>query len=62
LKRQLEINALTHSKNIRFIAADVRGLFASVFCDFGEEFMVNDTTGEQALSGMVASVTKVELT
>lgn len=29
-----------------------------IFCDFGNDFTVYDTTGEQPLSNMIASVTK----
>ena len=30
-----------------------------LFCDFGESFVVNDTNGEQPMSYMIASVTRV---
>ncbi|PWN30586.1 ubiquitin-activating enzyme E1 [Jaminaea rosea] len=57
LKQQLEINSLTRaSGSTHFIAADVRGLFGSVFNDFGEKFVCTDPTGEQPLSGMIVSV------
>lgn len=29
-----------------------------IFCDFGEEFTVYDTTGENPLSNMIASISK----
>ncbi|KAK9765192.1 E1 ubiquitin-activating protein [Basidiobolus ranarum] len=58
LERQLEINDYTHGHDIHFISADVRGLFGTVFCDFGKNFIVNDTTGENPLSGMIAMVSK----
>lgn len=58
LSKQLEINDFTHKNGIKFIAAELRGLFASVFCDFGPEFIVNDTSGEQPLNGMIASITQ----
>ena len=45
------------SNNIAFIAADVRGVFASIFCDFGPEFTVYDPTGENPKSCMVSSIT-----
>lgn len=32
--------------------------YSQLFCDFGDDFVVTDTTGEQSLSNMVASVTK----
>lgn len=57
LKRQLEMNEFTHANDIKFIAADTRGLFASVFCDFGTGFVVSDTSGEQSLTGLIASIT-----
>lgn len=30
----------------------------NIFCDFGEDFKVTDTNGEQVLSVMVSAVTK----
>ena len=60
LSRQLAINDFTHANGVKFIAADTRGLFASVFCDLGNEFAVNDVTGENPLTGMIASVTRDE--
>lgn len=30
-----------------------------LFCDFGEEMTVYDTTGEQPLSAMISMITKV---
>ena len=56
LTQQLEINDYTHSSGVHFIAADVRGLFSSVFCDFGKQFPCLDTTGEQPLQGMVVGI------
>ncbi|CEH13667.1 ubiquitin activating enzyme [Ceraceosorus bombacis] len=56
LDKQLEINDWTHGTSTHFIAADVRGLFGSVFNDFGHKFLVNDPTGEQPLNGMIVSI------
>ncbi|KZT41096.1 ubiquitin activating enzyme [Sistotremastrum suecicum HHB10207 ss-3] len=53
---QVEINDWTHKNGVYFIAAETRGLFGSVFNDFGPEFTCVDPTGEQALSGMIVSV------
>ncbi|KAI0240926.1 E1 ubiquitin-activating protein [Massospora cicadina] len=58
LSVQLEINNFTHANGIKFIAADVRGLFGSAFCDFGSEFVVNDVNGEAPQTGMLAAVSK----
>ncbi|KAF7331853.1 Ubiquitin activating enzyme [Mycena kentingensis (nom. inval.)] len=54
--KQVEINAWTHANDVFFIAAETRGLFGSVFNDFGPKFLCVDPTGEQPLSGMIVSV------
>lgn len=33
--------------------------FSQIFCDFGESFTVVDTNGEQPVSNMISSVSKV---
>lgn len=53
---QLRISEITHASNIALIIADTRGLFAQVFCDFGDEFTVVDTNGEPSVSAMIADV------
>ncbi|KAJ7638566.1 hypothetical protein FB45DRAFT_988580 [Roridomyces roridus] len=54
--KQLEINNWTHENGVSFIAAETRGLFGSVFNDFGPKFTCVDPTGEQPLTGMIVSV------
>ena len=39
------VDRICHSKGIAVVRADIRGVFASVFCDFGKEFLVNDVDG-----------------
>ncbi|KAI9193586.1 uncharacterized protein BJ171DRAFT_251536 [Polychytrium aggregatum] len=56
LNKQLEINDFTHSRNIRFISADTRGLFGYTFNDFGTNFNVVDQTGEEPITGMIAGI------
>ena len=56
LEDQLAIGEYCHKKNIYFIATETYGLFASIFCDFGEKFTVTDATGESALQGIVVDV------
>lgn len=58
LAGQLHLNEYSHAKGKAFIMADTVGLFASVFCDFGEEFVTMDATGEQAVSGMISAITQ----
>ncbi|TFK43234.1 ubiquitin activating enzyme [Crucibulum laeve] len=57
-EKQLEINDWTHQNGVHFIAAETRGLFGSVFNDFGAKFACVDPTGEQPLTGMIVSVEK----
>lgn len=45
-----------HQPAISFIKAEVRGLFGSVFCDFGPEFTVVDVDGEDPHTGIIASI------
>ncbi|MCD9645786.1 E1 ubiquitin-activating protein [Datura stramonium] len=45
-----------HQPPIAFIKAEVRGLFGSVFCDFGPEFAVADVDGEDPHTGIIASI------
>lgn len=58
LDEQKRISAFTHENNIALIVASTKGLFAQVFCDFGEGFKVVDATGENPVSAMVASISK----
>jgi ubiquitin-activating enzyme E1 len=58
LALQLKINDFTHANGINFIATESRGVFGSIFTDFGEEFIVLDTTGEPPASNMIASITQ----
>ncbi|KAF8528831.1 ubiquitin activating enzyme [Hysterangium stoloniferum] len=61
LAKQMEINDWTHEHDIPFIAADTRGLFGTVFNDFGAKFTCVDPTGEQPLTGMIVSVSQDEI-
>ncbi|XP_057862947.2 ubiquitin-activating enzyme E1 2 isoform X1 [Cryptomeria japonica] len=58
-ERAIEFSDYCHSHNpsIPFIKAEIRGLFGSVFCDFGPEFTVFDEKGEEPHTGIVASIT-----
>ncbi|XP_063100531.1 ubiquitin-like modifier-activating enzyme 1 isoform X1 [Cavia porcellus] len=58
LQCQLQVAEVCHSRGIKLVVADTRGLFGQLFCDFGEEMLLRDSTGEQPLSAMVSMVTK----
>ncbi|CAN6842464.1 unnamed protein product [Brassica oleracea] len=58
LEKAIEFDDYCHSHQppIAFVKADVRGLFGSVFCDFGPEFAVLDVDGEEPHTGIIASI------
>ncbi|XP_038718475.1 ubiquitin-activating enzyme E1 1-like isoform X2 [Tripterygium wilfordii] len=58
LEKAVEFNDYCHNHlpPISFIKADVRGLFGSVFCDFGPDFTVLDVDGEEPHTGIIASI------
>uniref|UniRef100_A0A6Q2WVN0 E1 ubiquitin-activating enzyme n=1 Tax=Esox lucius TaxID=8010 RepID=A0A6Q2WVN0_ESOLU len=62
LEEQQRVGELCHSKGIKLVVADTRGLFGQLFCDFGEDMVVFDTNGEQPLTAMISMITKVCLT
>ena len=55
---QDRIAKITHENNIALIIGNSRGLFAQIFCDFGENFTIYDDNGAQPVSNMVASITR----
>ncbi|PON59883.1 Ubiquitin-activating enzyme E [Parasponia andersonii] len=58
LEIAIEFNDYCHNHQppIAFIKSEVRGLFGSVFCDFGPEFTVFDVDGEEPHTGIIASI------
>ncbi|XP_075966586.1 ubiquitin-like modifier-activating enzyme 1 isoform X2 [Anarhichas minor] len=58
LDDQKRFDDFCHSREIRFIVADTKGLCGQLFCDFGEEYEVLDDNGEEPASAMIQSVSK----
>uniref|UniRef100_A0A0E0RCN2 Ubiquitin-activating enzyme E1 C-terminal domain-containing protein n=1 Tax=Oryza rufipogon TaxID=4529 RepID=A0A0E0RCN2_ORYRU len=58
LEKAVEFDSYCHNHQppIAFIKSEIRGLFGSVFCDFGPEFTVLDVDGEEPHTGIVASI------
>ncbi|CCE63841.1 hypothetical protein TPHA_0F03610 [Tetrapisispora phaffii CBS 4417] len=56
LEDKIKINEFCHKKGIKFISTETRGLFGNIFVDFGEEFSVIDSTGEEPKSGIVSDI------
>lgn len=44
---------------LQFISADVYGMCSRLFCDFGDEFEVLDTTGEEPKEIFISNITQV---
>lgn len=55
---QIRVNEYCHKNGIGFVSTSSFGVFANIFCDFGENFVVNDANGEQPQSVMIASVSQ----
>jgi ubiquitin-activating enzyme E1 len=60
LELQIQYSSFCHDNGICFVAADSFGVFGNVFCDFGHQFVVNDTTGEPAETSIIASITLLD--
>ena len=56
------LNGLARRLNAKFVAAQAPGLFGSIFCDFGDEFTVNDTDGREAKTGLLKGFEALPLT
>ena len=59
LEESKRINEVCHAHQppIPFIRVESRGVFASVFCDFGPSFTVYDVDGEQLACCSLRGVT-----
>lgn len=55
---QRAVDAICHKQGIKFLSTSSRGVFGSIFCDFGPKFTVSDVTGEQPRSVMISAITK----
>eukprot|EP01053_Blabericola_migrator_P001951 Blabericola_migrator_1__1950@NODE_152_length_12797_cov_95_608720_g133_i0_p2_GENE_NODE_152_length_12797_cov_95_608720_g133_i0NODE_152_length_12797_cov_95_608720_g133_i0_p2_ORF_typecomplete_len1045_score273_34ThiF/PF00899_21/3e34ThiF/PF00899_21/4_9e65UBA_e1_thiolCys/PF10585_9/7_5e62UBA_e1_thiolCys/PF10585_9/5_3e03E1_4HB/PF16191_5/6_3e17E1_4HB/PF16191_5/8_1e03E1_UFD/PF09358_10/1_4e14E1_FCCH/PF16190_5/2_2e14Shikimate_DH/PF01488_20/4_2Shikimate_DH/PF01488_20/3_8Pyr_redox_2/PF07992_14/0_073Pyr_redox_2 len=55
-RKLVEVDAMCRSKGIGFIAIGVYGLCCSVFVDFGDEFQVKDTDGEEPKQAIIESI------
>lgn len=61
LNKAVDIDDFCHRNAIGFIKADTYGVFAQVFCDFGDDFIVHDVNGEPAARRAWAQPCKVLL-
>ncbi|VDN99537.1 unnamed protein product [Rodentolepis nana] len=52
------LSRICHELKIKIVCTRTCGLFGQVFCDFGKDFIVTDTTGEQPVSVFIQSIEK----
>lgn len=50
------IDTICHANSIAFIATEARGVFGSIFCDFGVDFVVSDRDGVEPVSCLISSI------
>lgn len=52
----IELNEACRANNCCFIYTAVMSVFAKIFCDFGDEFIISDKDGEAAATSQIESV------
>lgn len=57
LKDAVQLDALCRNQGIAYVRGEIRGVFGSVFCDFGKDFTVLDPDGEEPVTGILAGIT-----
>ncbi|CAF1348799.1 unnamed protein product [Rotaria sp. Silwood1] len=50
IDNQVKIGDYCHEHGIKFVNVNTKGLFGQIFCDFGQNFKVLDTNGEDAIT------------
>ncbi|XP_077714978.1 ubiquitin-like modifier-activating enzyme 7 isoform X2 [Canis aureus] len=58
LEEQLKVGTLCHELGICFLVADTRGLVGQLFCDFGEDFTVQDPTEAEPLTAAIQHISQ----
>ena len=53
---QTDLNNMCREHGVKYLHAETRGVFGKIFCDFGKDFVVNDTNGELAVNIAVESI------
>lgn len=56
LDDQITISQYCHENGIFLVVSDVFGLFGTIFTDFGKDFVIADSTGENIVNGIVAGI------
>lgn len=60
-EQEAALNDLARRLEAKFVAAQAPGVFGSVFCDFGDEFTVNDADGREPKTGVIKAIEHTEV-
>ncbi|XP_039403624.1 ubiquitin-like modifier-activating enzyme 7 isoform X5 [Mauremys reevesii] len=58
LEEQLRISDICHARSIRFVLADTKGLAGQLFCDFGENFVVDEPSEADPVCAYVQHISQ----
>ncbi|XP_028908082.1 ubiquitin-like modifier-activating enzyme 7 isoform X1 [Ornithorhynchus anatinus] len=58
LEEQLWVGSFCHKHGVRFLVADARGLVGQLFCDFGEDFTIQDPTEAEPVSAPIQHISQ----
>ncbi|XP_073208755.1 ubiquitin-like modifier-activating enzyme 7 isoform X1 [Lepidochelys kempii] len=58
LEEQLRVSDICHARSIRFILADTKGLAGQLFCDFGENFVVDEPSEAEPVCAYVQHISQ----
>ncbi|XP_053525359.1 ubiquitin-like modifier-activating enzyme 7 isoform X3 [Artibeus jamaicensis] len=58
LEEQLKVGTLCRKHGVCFLVADTRGLVGQLFCDFGENFTVQDLTEEEPQAAAIQHISQ----
>uniref|UniRef100_A0A8C5L5P2 Ubiquitin-like modifier-activating enzyme 7 n=1 Tax=Jaculus jaculus TaxID=51337 RepID=A0A8C5L5P2_JACJA len=58
MEEQLKVDTLCHKHGICFLMADTRGLVGQLFCDFGENFTVEDPTEAEPMTAAIQDISQ----
>ncbi|XP_030743465.1 ubiquitin-like modifier-activating enzyme 7 [Echinops telfairi] len=58
LEEQLRVGQFCHQHGVCFVMADTRGLVGQLFCDFGEDFRVQDPTEAEPLVAAIQNISQ----
>ncbi|XP_057623321.1 ubiquitin-like modifier-activating enzyme 7 isoform X4 [Chionomys nivalis] len=58
LEEQLKVGTFCHENKICFLVAETRGLVGRLFCDFGEDFTVEDPTEVEPMTAAIQDISQ----